>query len=117
MIKATTDLGSGLNEVDAVVVVLLEARADGEDVEVEDNVHGVEAHSGADHNVERALADPDLILARRGLPFLVKGHDNACGAIALHELGLSHELLLAHLERDRIEEAFALEALELSKET
>jgi hypothetical protein len=43
------DLLGGIDEVNAIVVVLLEARADSQDVEVEDYIHRVEPDFRADH--------------------------------------------------------------------
>mmetsp|Transcript_27462 Transcript_27462/g.56288 ORF Transcript_27462/g.56288 Transcript_27462/m.56288 type:complete len:1189 (+) Transcript_27462:341-3907(+) len=104
------DLGR-LDEVDAVVVVLLEPRADGEDVEVKHNVDGVELDNLRE-DLERALADAHLRLAVGRLPFLVKRHHNHRRAVPLHQLRLLNELLLADLERNRVHDALALEALE-----
>ncbi len=59
----------GVDEVDRVVVVLLDARRDREDVGIEDDVLGREADL-ARQQVVRALADLDLALERVGLAAL-----------------------------------------------
>lgn len=59
------DALAGVDEVDAVVVVLLEPRGDGEDVGVEDDVLGREAHL-VHQDVVRALADLDLLREEGG---------------------------------------------------
>jgi hypothetical protein len=46
MRAAGLDLTRGLDEVDAVIVVLLDAGGDGEDVGIEDDVFGREADAG-----------------------------------------------------------------------
>lgn len=102
----------GLDEVLAVVVVLLEARSDGQNVGIKDNVLARELHPGPHEEVVGALADADLFIVARGLALLVKGHDDHGGAKALDDLGLLNKVLLALLERDGVGDALALAALE-----
>ena len=85
-----------LDEVDAVVVVLLDAGGDGEDVGVEDDVLGREADLLGEDAVG-ARADLRLALERVGLALLVEGHDHDGGAVAAHLLGVLAELRLAFL--------------------
>ena len=104
------DLPHGLDEVDGVVVVLLDAGGDRQDVRVEDDVLGIKADLVHQKPV-RAGADADLVLLGGGLPLLVEGHDDHCGAVALGETGTLQEGLLSILEADRVQHALALEAL------
>ena len=62
-------LADGLDELDRVVVVLLDAGADGQDVGVEDDVRGREADLLGQQLVG-ALADRDLVVGGDGLALL-----------------------------------------------
>ena len=61
--KQPLQLADGLDELDGVVVVLLDAGADGQDVDVEDDVLGREADLLGQQLVG-PLADGDLAVAR-----------------------------------------------------
>ncbi len=100
-----------LDEGDTVTVVLLHPGGDGENVGIEDDVLGREAHL-SDQNVVGALGDRALALQRVGLALLVEGHDHHGGAVAAHDLGMFDERRLALLHRDRIHHRLALQALE-----
>ena len=84
------DLAGRLDEVDAVIVVLLDAGGDGEDVRIEDDVFRREAGLFGQELVG-ARADLDLARPGVGLPCLVEGHDDdgrAIGAArASHDAG------------------------------
>ena len=56
--------------------------------------------------------DGDPPLDRFGLALLVEGHDDDRRAVAPAEAGLAEELGLALLERDRVDDALALELLQ-----
>ena len=105
------DPARGLDEIQRVAVVLLDARADGEDVGVEDDVGRVEAHLFG-QEVVRPLGDLHLVLDRDRLPLFVEHHHDAGGAVAPNEPGVAEELFFALLEADRIDDAFALHALQ-----
>src|SRR5207237_1187414 len=76
-----------LDEVDAVVVVLLDAGGDREDVRVEDDVFRREADFlGQDAIGSRT--DSGLALERVGLPLLVERHDDDGGAVAADLFGV-----------------------------
>ena len=92
--------------------MLGEAGRDREDVRVEDDVVRREANLGRDEEVVRALADADLVLHRRRLADLVEGHHDHRRAVALDDLRLLDEVGLALLERDRVDNALALAALQ-----
>ena len=67
---------AGLDEVHAVVVVLREARADRQNIRVEDDVLRGEADRRVHQDVVAPLADADLVLLRRRLAELVERHDD-----------------------------------------
>ena len=91
------------------LVVLLDARGNGQDVRVEDDVLGREADL-ADEQVVGTAADLDLALGGVGLPQLVEGHhDDACTEAA-HLARLGQEVGLALLEGDRVDDTLALDA-------
>ncbi len=105
------DPAGGLDEVHRVVVVLLDAGGDGEDVGIEDDVFGREAHLLGEDPVG-ALADRLLARQGVGLPLLVEGHDDGRGAVLAQLAGLRDEVRLAFLEGDGVHHPLALDALE-----
>ncbi len=118
--NAATDLGvrqvmldpaRGFDEIDRVVVVLVDTGGDRKNIGVEDDVFGREAHAVHQQPIG---ARADLGLARKsvGLPLFVEGHDDCCCAIAPAQLRLPNELLFAFLQRDRVDDALSLHALQ-----
>ena len=105
------DPAGGLDEIDGVVVVLLDAGADGEDVGVEDDVFGREADAVHEQAVG-AFADADFFGVGGGLAVFVEGHDDDGGTVAEDGAGLVEELFFALFERDGVYDAFALEAFQ-----
>ena len=101
---------AGLDEVDGVVVVFLDAGGDGEDVRVEDDVLG--GKSDAHQQLVGALADLDLAPVGVGLALLVEGHDDHRRAVTPRQPGLLKKLRFSFLHRDRIDDALALDALQ-----
>ena len=91
------DPAGGLDEVQPVVRVLLDARGDGEDVRVEDDVLGRKADVLRE-DVVGAPADLLPALEVVGLAVLVEGHDDDGGAVLAAQPRLADELLLALLE-------------------
>ncbi len=81
------DPARGVDEIDRVVVVLFNAGGHGEDVGVEDDVFGREAHL-IHQDAVGALANFDLAREGVGLALFVKGHHHGGGAVALDQLGL-----------------------------
>ena len=108
---ARLDLARRLDEVDAVVVVLLDAGRDREDVGIEDDVLGREADL-VDQDVVGAGADLDLALLGVGLALLVERHDDDRGAVAADLPGVLDEGLDAFLHRDRVDDRLAGDALQ-----
>ncbi|MPL88384.1 hypothetical protein SDC9_34404 [bioreactor metagenome] len=100
-----------LDEVDAVIVVFLDARRHREDVRVEDDVLGREAELVHEDAIG-ALADPGLALETVGLPLFVEGHHHHRGAIGEAERGMGAEGVLALLQADRVDDRLALHALQ-----
>ena len=84
---------------------------DSEDVGVEDDVFGREADF-IDEDAVGALADADLLFVGRGLALFVEGHHHYGRAILQHPRGVLAELLFAFFERDGVDDAFALQALQ-----
>ena len=109
--EAALEFAGGLDEGDGVVVVLLDAGGDGEDVGVEDDVLGGEADIFREDAVG-TLADGDLALDGVGLSLFVECHDDDGGPVPADDARLSDELVLALLERDGVDDALALQALQ-----
>ncbi len=105
------DDAGGLDEVHRVVVVLLDAGGHGKDVGVEDDVFGRKADLFGQDPVG-ARADLDLARAGVGLADFVEGHDHRGRAIAADLQRMFDEGRFAFLERDRIDHALALQALQ-----
>mmetsp|Transcript_3747 Transcript_3747/g.9780 ORF Transcript_3747/g.9780 Transcript_3747/m.9780 type:complete len:609 (+) Transcript_3747:1365-3191(+) len=100
-----------LEEVDGVLVVLFDARGDGKNVGVENDVVAVEPDL-IHQNPVRAGANPDLVLHRSGLAHLVERHDNHRRAVPLNDPRVPPELILAGLERNRVDDALPLQTLQ-----
>ena len=100
---------AGTDEVVAVFVVLFDAGGDREDVGIEDDVFGREAHF-VHQQVVGALADLDLALEGVGLALFVEGHDDGGSTIAAHQARLVQELGFAFLQRDGVDHRLALHA-------
>ena len=101
----------GLDESAAIVVVLLDTRGDGENVQVEDDVF--RRKTGLFHEQpETALGDRDPLIDALGLALLVESHDDHGRAQAPDLARLLEEFLLAVLETDGIGHALALQALQ-----
>ena len=101
----------GANEVQGVAVVLVDARCHGQHVGVEDDVAGAEAHFLGEYAI-RAAGYLRTSLEGGGLSLLVEAHDDDGGSHALHVAGMADERLLAFFERDTIDDALALHALQ-----
>ena len=82
------------DEADAVVVVLLDAGGDGEDVGVEDDVSRVEADL-VDKDLVCPRTDGHFALNRIRLSLLVEGHHDHRGAETPDDAGLLAKLVCA----------------------
>ncbi|MCY1223883.1 hypothetical protein D9M68_537830 [compost metagenome] len=103
------DFARRLDEVDAVIVVLLDAGRHRKDVRVEDDVLGREAGLFRQELVG-AAADLDLARLGIGLTDLVEGHDDDGGAIGAAEFRVVQESLFAFLHGNGIDQRLALNA-------
>jgi len=99
-----------LDEVDAVVIVLLDPGRHREDIGVEDDVLRREALGH--QQIIGALADFDLALLGIGLPDLVEGHHHHRRAVIHADARVFEELRLAFLHADRIDDRLAADALQ-----
>ena len=104
------DPTGGVDEIERVVVVLLDAGGDGEDVGVEDDVVRIESDL-IDEDAVSAFADADFLIIAGGLAVFIEGHDHHGGAVFHDVARLFPEVLLAFLERDRVDDAFSLQVL------
>ena len=113
--QGALDFAHGAKEIDGVIVVLLDARGDGQDVRIDDNVLGRETRFRREQAVG-PRADPHLGVAVRGLALFVEGHDDGCGAVAADEAGPAQKFGLAVFQRDGVDHALALKALQAGLE-
>ena len=109
--EAPSKLGGGLDEIEPVAVVFGDPGGDGEDVRVEDDVLGREVELGG-QQLERPCGDVDLASQRVGLAVLVERHHDHRGAVVAAHTRLSEELIDTLLHRDRVDDRFALHALQ-----
>ena len=103
------DAARRLEEGEGVVGVLLDARPDGQDVRVEEDVLRREALL-VDEDPVGAPADLHLAVGRRRLPLLVERHDDRGGAVPPHRPGPLAERRLAVLQADRVDDGLPLQA-------
>ena len=99
------------DKVDSIVVMLLHAGGDGEDIEVKNNVLRIHAHLFGE-NFKRALGDCDLVVLGRCLAFFIKRHDDDRGAVAHDFTSLRTEFVFAALKADRVDDTFPLDAFQ-----
>ncbi len=100
-----------LNEVYAVVVVLLDARRYGEDVGVEDDVLGLEL-SLLNEEFVGTGANFHLAVFGIGLAGFVEGHHDGGGPVGFDQLCLTQKFFLALLHGNRVDDALALHTLQ-----
>ena len=101
----------GLDELNGIIVVLLDAGADRENVHVENDVLGSEADLLGEQSIG-APADIHFALSRDRLAFFIKGHDDDGGAIALDESSLMKKLFFPFLQADGVDDGFSLNAFQ-----
>ncbi|OPZ09737.1 MAG: hypothetical protein BWZ08_00202 [candidate division BRC1 bacterium ADurb.BinA292] len=103
------DQPGGLDEGDAVGVVLLHAGGDGQHVGVEDDVAGVPAFL-VDENAVGAFADRQLAVGGIGLAGFVEGHHDGGRAEPAQFACVLAEHRFAFLQADRVDDGLALDA-------
>ena len=108
---AFLDPGQALEERARIVVVLLDPGRDREHVRVEHDVLGPEADL-ADEQVVGAAADRHAPLDLGGLALLVERHHDDARPVVADAARMVQELVLAFLERDRVDDALPLQALQ-----
>ena len=97
--------------IDGIVVVLFHAGRNRKYVRIEDDVFGGKSNFVYKNSVG-ALANADLVFIGGGLTLFVKGHHNDGRAVLQYGRSVLAELFFAFFERNRIDDAFALEALQ-----
>ena len=105
------DPARGFDEVHGVVVVLLNACADGEDVRIENDVLRREADF-IHQNAIRAFANANFVRARRRLALLIERHHDDRRAIFKNLACVIAKLRFAFLHRNGIHDAFALKTFQ-----
>ena len=95
--------------------MLFDASGNGEDVWIEDDVVGIEADL-VDEDAIRAFANADLFLIGRGLTVFIEGHHHHRCAVTHDMTRVVFENFLTFLERDRIDDALALQVLQTGLE-
>ena len=101
----------GTYEVERIAVVLLHARTDGQYVGVEDDVLWSHAHLLGQQPVG-ARGYLNATLVGGGLSLLVEAHHHDGSTQLAHVAGTAEEHLLALLERQAVDDALALQALQ-----
>ena len=99
------------DEGQRVTVVRLDPRSDRQDIGVKYNILRIEAHPLGQEPVS-PLTDLDLALEGIRLPLLVESHHHRSGPQPLDPPGMLEEHCLTLLERDGVNNALALHALE-----
>ena len=103
------DQAGGLEKRDCIIVVLLHAGGDGEDIGVDDDVFRREADLVRQDAV-RALRHLEAPLGSVRLALFIETHDHDRGAVAPDQARLLPEGFLAFLQADGIDHALALHA-------
>ena len=111
MRQVLPDPARGLDEIDAVVVVLFEAGGDGEDIRVEDDVLRREIEL-LDQQVVGAFADLNLALEGISLSDLVERHHHHGRAVTACDPCFMKELVNAFLHGNRVDDRLALHAFQ-----
>ncbi len=101
----------GFDKVHRVIIVFVDPRGYREDVRVENNVFGREADLFR-QNFVSAGADFDFPRLGIRLPLFVERHHHHRSPVTAHQLGLMDEFFHAFLHRNRVDDAFALDALQ-----
>ena len=106
------DPGNGTDEVDGVGLMFAQARTDGEDIDVEDDVLRREAD--ACQQVVGTLGNGYLSLIIRCLSLLVEGHHHNGSTQTAQLMGFAEEVLFSVFKTDGVDDALALSILQTS---
>ena len=109
--QVLADPGRCLDKVQPVTVVFLHSRGNGQDIGVKDDILGRELNFFCQQAVG-TLRDFNLPVVARGLSLFVKTHHDHSGSHPADFTGVVQEFLLPFLERDTVDDAFALHALQ-----
>ena len=95
--------------------MLFDAGGNGEDVWIENDVVGIESDL-VDKDAIRAFTDADFFLIGCGLAVFIEGHHHHRRAVTHDVPRVVFENFLSLLERDRVDDALALQALQAGLE-
>jgi hypothetical protein len=109
--QVLADFPRRLDEIDAVIIVLVDPGRDGKNVRIEDDVFRREAHLFGQDAVG-ARANLDLALAGIRLALLVESHDDDRGTVAHHGSRVLDKGLLTLFKGNRIHDRLALHAFQ-----
>ena len=109
--KMLLDPARGVEKVDRVIIVFLDAGRHREDIRIEDNVLGGKADPLREEAIG-PLTDFDLALIRVGLASLIESHHYHGCPIAMNQFGLLEKLGFALFEADAIDDGLALDVLQ-----
>ena len=107
--ESLTNFPRGLDEIDAVIIMFLDAGRDRENIRIEDDVLGRKP-GVLGQDVVGARTNLDLAFARIGLALFVEGHHDDGGAMGAHDFRLGDKFIDASLHRYGIDDCLALHA-------
>ena len=99
------------DEVDCVVIVLVDTGGDRENIRIKNNVFRRKTHA-LNQKAVSAFANFDLALESVSLPGFIESHHDHRRAITPAQRGLSQKFFFAFFQRDRVNDGFALYALQ-----
>ena len=99
------------DEVGSIAVVLLHTRSNGQYIGVEDNIERIHANA-LGQNPICTLGNLNTTLIARGLTLFVEAHHDDGSAVAHTVAGMTDEDVLTLFQRDAIDDALALHALQ-----
>ena len=109
--QVSLDPTSRVDVINRVVVVLLHARSNGEDIGIENDVFRRKLDL-IDQDPVGALAKADLVFIICGLTLFVEGHHHRRGAVFQDSCRVLAEFVFPFLQRNRIYDALTLQALQ-----
>ena len=99
----------GVDEIDRVVVVLFNARGNGKNIGVKNDVFRCKAHL-IHQDAVRAFADFNFSFVSVGLTFFIERHHHRRCTVTFDQFGLALEFVYAFFHADRVDNALALDA-------